>query len=365
MNNITDSLSPKEALQEAIARAIYWTEVVNVPDVIIRFGIRRLLKSRLFALNARDPEQVAKQKMDFIQMMKSSPAAVLTDKANDQHYELPAVFFERVLGRQRKYSCGYWSDESLTLDESEEQALRLTCDHAELLDGQNILELGCGWGSLSLYMARHYPNSHIVSVSNSHSQREYIMQQARDQNVNNLTVITADMRNFSMHDKFDRIVSVEMFEHMRNYPLLFERINGWLTPNGLFFMHIFCHRDVPYLFEVQDKSDWMSEFFFSGGMMPSDDLPHFFQDDLKLKKHWRWSGQHYAKTSNAWLQNMDQNEKEIRTIFNATYGPEQTKIWWRRWRIFFMACAELFAYNNGNEWWVSHYAFIQNDRTSV
>lgn len=365
MTLLTDSLSPKEILQEAIARAIYWAEADVVPDRVTRFGIRRLLKSRLFALNANNIEQVALHKQAFIRAMNHSPVAVQTEAANTQHYELPAAFFDKVLGTQRKYSCGYWEDSTASLDEAEENALSLSCAHADLQDGQDILELGCGWGSLSLYMARHYPTSRITAVSNSHSQREFICKQADQLGLHNLTVITADMRSFNSQESYDRVVSIEMFEHMRNYQELYKRIHRWLRPGGKFFMHIFCHRDVPYMFEVQDKSDWMSQYFFSGGMMPSDDLPKHFQRHLRLEDQWRWNGDHYAKTANAWLKKMDDQKAAIRNLFINTYGESDADMWRARWRIFFMACAELFAYNQGNEWYVSHYLFRKPDYTQT
>ena len=221
----------------------------------------------------------------------------------------------------------------------------------------DILELGCGWGSLTLYMAEHFPRSNITAISNSASQRDYILAQAALREVNNIKVITCDMNDFKTGETFHRVVSVEMFEHMRNYRLLFRRISDWLKPGGKFFMHIFCHREVPYLFEDRDASDWMSRHFFSGGMMPSRDLPLFFQEQLGIEEQWQWSGLHYEKTANAWLDNMDRNRSSIWPILQQTYGKQATQQWWMRWRIFFMACAELFAYDNGQQWSVGHYSF--------
>ena len=221
----------------------------------------------------------------------------------------------------------------------------------------DILELGCGWGSLTLSIAEQYPRSRITAVSNSSSQREFILQQAQARQLENIDVVTCDMNDFHAEQTFHRVVSVEMFEHMRNYRLLFERINGWLKPNGRFFMHIFCHRDVPYLFEDRDASDWMSRHFFSGGMMPSRDLPLFFQEHLSIEEQWQWSGLHYEKTANAWLEKMDRNRTSVWPILEQTYGEQATQQWWMRWRMFFMACAELFAYDNGQQWSVGHYLF--------
>ena len=270
---------------------------------------------------------------------------------------MPADFFNLALGKHRKYSSCYWSGDVKNLDESEAAALKETCHHADLKNGQAILELGCGWGSLSLWMAKHYPDSQITSVSNSNSQREFILAEAARRKLSNLNVITCDMNHFEINQKFDRIVSVEMFEHMRNYQILFEKLNQWLKPEGKFFMHIFCHRDVPYAFEVQGDDDWMSQFFFSGGFMPSDDTPLQFQKHLKIAKQWRWDGTHYEKTANAWLENMDNNRDKITPILARCYGAENVQVWRQRWRIFFMACAELFGFNHGQEWWVGHYLF--------
>ncbi|MGD2137636.1 MAG: cyclopropane-fatty-acyl-phospholipid synthase family protein [Gammaproteobacteria bacterium] len=338
-------------------RAINWTEQGFVPDSVIRGAIRRLLKRRLADLNSGDCEAVADSKAGFIQLMNRSVVAPLPDKANEQHYEVPSGFFLRVLGAHGKYSCCYWSEGTTDLDAAEADALQITCEHAGLEDGMDILELGCGWGSLTLWMARRFPDSHITAVSNSSSQQQHIERIAREQHLGNITVLVGDMNDFVCLEKFDRIVSVEMFEHMRNYRALFGRISGWLRPGGRFFMHIFCHRDVPYAFEDRNDTDWMSRHFFSGGMMPSDDLPLHFQEHLRVLRQWRWNGRHYEKTANAWLQNMDRNRQLLWPILQRTYGVEFTRQWWMRWRMFFMACAELFGCDAGRQWWVSHYLF--------
>jgi cyclopropane-fatty-acyl-phospholipid synthase len=274
---------------------------------------------------------------------------------------VPAEFFGLVMGRHRKYSSGYWDSATESLDDAETEALRITCSHAGIENGMKVLDLGCGWGSLSLWIAFYYPGCKVVSVSNSNSQREYIMAQARKRGLDNITVLTCDMNDFDIDQRFDRIVSVEMFEHMRNYPELYRRINGWLEPEGQFFKHIFCHRTCTYEFVDNGPSDWMSRHFFSGGIMPSDDLPLHFQQHLQLKDHWRWDGTHYEKTANAWLANMDQKKSLIMPVLTATYGSGEADKWFMRWRIFFMACAELFGHNHGREWYVSHYLFQRRE----
>jgi cyclopropane-fatty-acyl-phospholipid synthase len=262
-----------------------------------------------------------------------------------------------VLGSRLKYSCGYWPDGISDLEHAEQEALRVTCERAGLTDGMDILELGCGWGSLTLWMAEHYPSSRIVAVSNSMAQRCFIQEQAERGGLMNIEVVTCDMNSFVTLKRFDRVVSVEMFEHMRNYRLLFEHVADWLKPAGRFFLHIFCHRAVPYAFVDQGPNDWMSRYFFTGGMMPSDELPLYFQQHLQLLQHWRWNGGHYRDTANAWLANMDQHRDELWPVLESVYGAQHTQQWWMRWRMFFMACAELFGYDSGQQWWVSHYLF--------
>lgn len=337
--------------------AINWIEQGLVPDTVIRAGIRRLLKERLFEIRAADAMAAAVLSESFAAELRGAPVALVPDKANEQHYEVPAAFFAEVLGRHRKYSSCWWPAGVETLDAAEAAALGATCEHAGLADGQEILELGCGWGSLTLWVAERYPASRITAVSNSHSQRGYIEAEAARRGLTNLRVITHDMNGFDIGERFDRVVSVEMFEHMRNWPELFRRVSGWLKPHGRFFMHVFVHRLTPYLFVERDASDWMSRHFFAGGMMPSDDLALHFQDDLRLVHRWRWDGSHYERTSNAWLSNMDARRAAVWPILDQTYGPEHAAQWWMRWRIFFMSCAELFGYERGQQWWVSHYLF--------
>ena len=339
--------------------AIGWVEQGLVPDRVVRLGIRRLLKERLVEIGDADAEAASRIAESFIASLGHSDVALLPEKANEQHYEVPAAFFARVLGPHRKYSCCLWNDETATLADAEAAALALTCECAGLVDGQRILELGCGWGSLSLWMAEHYPASRITAISNSHSQRRHIEAEAARRGFRNLDVVTADFNGFEpgAGERFDRVVSVEMFEHLRNWPEAFRRVSRWLVPGGRFFMHVFVHRTTPYAFVDRDESDWMSRHFFSGGMMPSDDLALRCQDDLKLVQRWRWNGQHYARTSEAWLDNMDANRVVLWPIFEATYGAANAATWWMRWRLFFLSCAELFGYDGGECWRVSHYLF--------
>ena len=341
----------------ATRQAINWTEQGLVPDSVIRGGIRRLLRARLAQLRADDAQHVAETTASFIAEMHAAPIAPLPRKANEQHYELPPEFFAHVLGPNRKYSCCYWREGAVDLADAEYEALSRTVERAQLADGQQILELGCGWGSLTLFMAERFPNASIVAVSNSAPQRKYISRQALRRGLKNVEVITCDMNVFTAGRRFDRVVSVEMFEHMRNYSRLFENVRDWLVPDGKFFMHIFVHRAVPYAFEDRDADDWMSRHFFSGGMMPSAGLPLHFQDHLRLERQWSWSGTHYEKTANAWLENLDSCREQVLPILEASYGRDSAEVWLQRWRIFFMACAELWGFRAGQEWLVSHYLF--------
>ncbi|MFQ6335003.1 SAM-dependent methyltransferase [Methylophilus sp. 3sh_L] len=337
--------------------ALKLSEMGHLPDALIRKGIQRLCKTRLEEISDEDCEQAQSNLAKFVQAMAHSEIAPLPEKANAQHYEVPADFYQYCLGHNRKYSSCFWLPDTRSLDEAEQLALTQTCAHAQLQDGQHILELGCGWGSLTLWMASHYPQSQITGVSNSASQREYILAQAKARGLSNIHILTADMNVFDTEQTYDRIVSVEMFEHMRNYQVLYGKVARWLKPGGLFFKHIFVHRYTPYAFDVNAEDDWMSQYFFSGGMMPSDDLPLYFQDDLKLINKWRWDGTHYEKTANAWLQHMDQNHSALTPVLESIYSKAEAEMWRQRWRIFFMACAELFGYNHGQTWWVSHYLF--------
>ena len=335
---------------------IRWTEQGKLPDSVVRAGIRRLLSERLDEIEAADAEKAADRAAAFFDEVRRAPLALVPEKANEQHYEVPAAFFGAALGPNRKYSGCWWPEGVHSLEQAEAAALEATCERAGLDHAQRILELGCGWGSLTLWMAEKYPGSTITAVSNSASQREYIEDEVSKRGLRNVTVLTRDMNVFEPEQRYDRIVSVEMFEHMRNWPQLFGRVAGWLVPGGRFFMHVFAHRSVPYAFVEKDDTDWMSRYFFSGGMMPSDDMAGQFQDDLQLLRRWRWDGSHYEKTSNAWLANMDAARDELTPVLQAAYG-DDAEIWRQRWRVFFMAVAELFGYDRGQQWWVSHYLF--------
>jgi len=339
------------------ARAVGWVEQGLVPDRVVRLGIRRLLKERLDEQRAGDAEAAEELTQAFVASMREAPIALVPEKANEQHYEVPAAFFAHVLGPHRKYSCCHWGDGVETLVQAEERALSLTCERAGLRDGQDILELGCGWGSLSLWMAGRYRESRVTAVSNSHSQRRHIEREAAARGLANLRVITCDANEFDAEaGRFDRVVSVEMFEHLRNWPAMFARVARWLKADGRFFMHVFATRGAPYAFVERDAGDWMSRHFFSGGMMPGDDLALHFQDDLRLARRWRWDGTHYQKTSEAWLRNMDDAREALMPLMVETYG-EAAELWWQRWRLFFMSVAELFGHEGGQQWWVSHTLF--------
>lgn len=334
-------------------------ETGMLPDALIRVGIRHLLARRQRSIPST-PEERAAETSSFVTKLRSSPLAVATDTANRQHYEVPTEFFQLVLGPRLKYSCSHFSTADTSLRDAEEQMLEHTCNRAGIEDGQRILELGCGWGSLTLWMAQHFRHSQITAVSNSRTQREFIEKRAQAQGLENISVMTADMTDFECQQTFDRVVSVEMFEHMRNYELLLHRVSRWLTPNGRAFVHVFCHRETPYLFETEGSSNWMGRHFFTGGMMPSANLFSHFDRDLRIEQQWRVDGTHYWRTCEAWLKNCDQNRDAILNRFAIDLPAREAKRNLQRWRIFFMACAELFRYSHGQEWFVTHYRFSKN-----
>ena len=334
-----------------IAATIQTFEGAPMPDLLRRAAVDFLVSNARRQL-AGSPTNAA---ADFAREMTSRPIAEHAAAANAQHYELPASFFQKVLGPHLKYSSCFYDRGSETLGEAEARALGETCTHADLADGQQILELGCGWGSLSLWMARSLPGARITSVSNSASQGDFNRARAAEEGLQNLTVITADMNDFiGQTAGFDRIVSVEMFEHMANWRALLARAKGWLKPDGRLFVHVFTHRTTPYRFDVDDESDWIGQHFFTGGVMPSHDLIAQFPDLFTVEADWRWSGEHYRHTAEDWLANYDANAREIGLILREVYG-DQAVLWRRRWRLFFLATSGLFGHRGGKEWGVSHY----------
>lgn len=326
-----------------------------VPDFLIRAGIRRNCAARLKMGSRRVASEPNLTIEQFADKLKQDPVAIATAEANQQHYEVPTEFFTAVLGPRRKYSCCWFDAAHQTLAEAEEAMLRKTCLRAEIADGMSLLDLGCGWGSLTLFMAEKYPHAKILAVSNSRTQREYILQQCEARGFTNVEVQTADMRVFSTERKFDRILSIEMFEHLRNYEIVFGRLREWLSDTGKVFLHIFTHKQFAYTFETEGEENWMGRHFFTGGIMPSRDLFAQFDRDLKIVKSWQVDGMHYAQTSEAWLRQLDQNRKQLLPLFANHPSGDSASVVLQRWRIFFLACAELFAFRQGQEWGVTHY----------
>jgi cyclopropane-fatty-acyl-phospholipid synthase len=330
----------------------------RIPDALTRVGIRRLCAERLRQEHADDLAAADANFRRRLIELRSSPLAIETDAANRQHYEVPTAFFQLCLGKRLKYSGCYYRTGNETLDQAEEAMLAIYGERAGLADGQRILELGCGWGSLTLWMAERYPNARITGVSNSASQREHILARCRERGFDNVEILTRDVNQLQLDARFDRVVSVEMFEHVRNYRLLFERIAGWLEDDGSLFAHIFCHRYLMYPFDDEhNDSDWMARHFFTGGLMPSADTFLHFQDDLALRERWLVPGTHYQRTANHWLANQDAHREDVLEILGEVYGADDAHVWSQRWRMFWMACAELFGYRDGNEWLVAHYRF--------
>ncbi len=328
----------------------------RLPDWMVRIGIRQLLKRRLADEAGHDPEVRSLRHRELIESLARSAIALETDAANEQHYEVPTDFYLQTLGARLKYSSALWPEGIDSLDEAEVAMLKASCEHARLKDGQQVLELGCGWGSLTLWMAAEYPASRITAVSNSASQRRYIESRALELGLHNIKVITCDVNELELDQRFDRVVSVEMFEHVRNYRVLLERIAGWLEDDGYLFVHIFCHQFLAYPFETEGQGNWMGRYFFTGGLMPAADTLLHFQHDVLLESRRLYSGRHYARTARAWLDNLDARRGQVEAILAGQHG-DQARVWTQRWRMFFMACEELFAYDHGNAWMVAHYRF--------
>ena len=332
-----------------IAVAIRAVEATPLPDPLTRAGIEFLVGTRRRSLASAPDTDAA-----FARAMTEHPIAEHTDAANEQHYELPPRFFELTLGPRRKYSSCLYPRGRETLAEAELCALQATVAHAELVDGQTILELGCGWGSLTLFMAERFPAARIVAVSNSAPQRRHIEALAAAAGLTNIVIVTADMNDFAPTQSFDRIVSVEMFEHMSNWKTLLGRVRTWLAPDGRLFLHVFSHRNQPYRFDTSDQTDWIAQHFFTGGIMPSHGLIGHFPECFEIEEQWRWNGRHYQRTAEQWLARFDANRVEIDALLREVYG-DRARLWRRRWRLFYIATAGLFGHAGGEEWGVSHY----------
>ena len=325
-------------------------ERVAWPDGITSAAIEMLVR--------RTGRRLDRQQTDadrrFAQDMAAFPIAAHTADANTQHYEVPSAFFAAALGPRLKYSCCLFENGATSLADAEIAALAATAGHAALDDGQRILELGCGWGSLSLWMARQYPNARILAVSNSRSQRAFIVEQALAEGLDNLEIVTADMNDFVPPGRFDRVVSVEMFEHMSNWRPLLERVRACLAPDGRLYLHVFSHPTTPYRFDHADTGDWIARHFFTGGIMPSHRLIRQFDDLFSVEAEMLWSGVNYAHTASAWLANFDARTDRVNAILQDTYGSDW-RLWRRRWRLFFLATKGLFGHADGSVWGVSHY----------
>ena len=323
-------------------------EVGLIPDVFIKTAVRFITKKRL------NESGIHENKLNVIKSISEGGIAEKTDDANEQHYEVPPEFFKYALGKNLKYSCSFF-DKTDSLDEAEKSMIELYIERADIQEGHDILDLGCGWGSFSLYVAEKYPSVSITAVSNSKDQITFIQNEAKRRGLFNIMASKMDVNNLDLDNKFDRIVSIEMFEHLRNYKLILNSLNSLLKPDGRLFVHIFCHKELTYFYEIKNSYDWMTKYFFEGGIMPSQDIFKYFDDELEVINQWDVNGNHYAKTCKAWLNNHYKNKDKILDIFDKHY--DKPKIWFNRWRIFFLSCEAFFAINNGREYFVSHYLF--------
>ena len=336
-----------------IAMGIYLAERGFIPDRLLRFFIKRFSLSRL--VEAKNEER----KMSVIDGLKTGPIAENTTDANEQHYEVPAEYFKAVLGPRLKYSCCWFEDESVTLGQAEIKMMESYLERAKIEDGQTILDLGCGWGSLSLFLAERFPNSSIYSISNSNDQIEHIRNIVKEKNLGNLYPEVQDVNSLTLNQQFDRVVSIEMFEHMRNYEALLQKVKQHLKPDGLLFIHIFCHKETAYLYEESGEKDWMTRNFFRGGIMPSHDIFSHF-NEFEVQNIWKVSGTQYTRTLDEWLKIHDESKAKIMSIFQNHY--QNPSVHFYRWRLFYIACSEFFSINKGNEWFVSHYLLSPSNK---
>ncbi|XP_038898146.1 (S)-coclaurine N-methyltransferase-like isoform X2 [Benincasa hispida] len=341
----------------AVRMAMASLERNLLPDAVIRRFIRLLIANRLRSGYKPSSQLQLSDLLHFVLSLREMPIAIKTDRPNAQHYELPTSFFKLVLGKHLKYSCCYFNDKSSTLEDAEEAMLQMYCDRSQLKDGHTVLDIGCGWGSLLLYVAQNYTNCRVTGICNSTTQRGYIEEQCRDLQLHNVNIIVADISTFEMEAQYDRIFSVEMFEHMKNYKDLLKKISGWMKKDGLLFVHYFCHKVFAYHLEDINEEDWIAKYFFTGGTMLSANLLLYFQDDVTVIDHWLLNGKHCTRTSEEWLKRMDNNIVSIKPIMETTYGKDSAMKWTVYWRTFFIAVAELFGYNHGEEWMVSHFLF--------
>lgn len=356
MSTRFSSVAAEPEVRESLTSRL--AESGRLPDPLLRLGIRRMCAQRLKDERKGGPDAVFARQQAWLEGLRSSAGALQSDGASPQPQELPAEFFQLCLGKNLKYSACFWDESTTSLNQAEEKMLRLYCERAELCNGQRILELGCGWGALTLWMAERYPDARITAVSNSPLQRAHIEARCRERAIFNVEVVVADVGRLACDAaSYDRVLAVEMFEHMRDYKQLLSRIAGWLVPGGKLFVHLFCHHELLYLFEAQDKDSWLGRHFFTGGLMPAADTLLQFQDELSVEQRWLLPGTHYEKTANAWLQNQDRQHDQVMGVLRTLHGVAGAPVWYQRWRMFWMACAELFGYAGGNEWMVAHYRF--------